>query len=108
VSTALVPLGTKGVRNVLAAMKMIAAPAETPAAQRRFTQIHLVHADRGGGLRMAVDLRDEVKKGDAIADVVDVFGETVQTLRAPVDGFVLRAMRLGSVSTGAEVVWIAR
>jgi predicted deacylase len=108
VSTDLVPLGVRGIRSVLASMKMLEAAPSEPVRQRRFTEIHLVHADRGGGLRMAVDLRAEMKKGDAIAEIVDVFGEVTQTLRAPVDGFVLRAMRLGSVSTGAEVAWIAR
>ena len=107
VSHDLVPVGVRGIRNVLAEMKMIAATVE-PVEQRRFTQIHLVHSDRGGGLRMNVDVHDEVKQGATIAEVVDVFGETVETLRAPVDGFILRAMRLGSVSTGAEIVWIAR
>jgi uncharacterized protein len=107
VSTQLVPLGVRGVRNVMTELGMLAGTYE-PVTQRRFTQIHLVHADRGGGLRMAVDLRDEVKVGAKIAEIVDVFGEVVQTLTAPVDGFILRAMRLGSVATGAEIVWIAR
>ena len=107
VSTDLVPLGVRGVRNVLAAMGVLPRTAADAPPQRRFGRITLVHAERGGGLRMAVDLRAEVKRGDAIAEVVDVFGETVERLVAPVDGFILRAMRLGSVSTGAEVAWIA-
>jgi hypothetical protein len=38
---------------------------------------------------------------------VDVFGQTVEQIASPVAGFVLRVMRLASVSTGAEVVWLA-
>lgn len=108
VSTALVPLGVRGVRNVLSAMGMRAAAAEPAGPQRRFSEIHLVHAERGGGLRLAVDLRAEVKRGDTLGEIVDVFGAVTETLRAPVDGFVLRAMRLGSVATGGEIAWIAR
>jgi predicted deacylase len=106
VSTDLVPIGVRGIRNVLVEMKMIEGTIDR-VAQRRFTKIHLVHADHGGGLRMAVNVRDEVKQGAEIAHVIDVFGDAVETLRAPADGFVLRAMRLGSIATGAEVAWIA-
>lgn len=108
VSTAVVPLGVRGVRNVLSAMGMLAAPVAPSGPQRRFWEIHLVHAERGGGLRLAVDLGAEVKLGDTLGEIVDVFGAVTETLRAPVDGFVLRAMRLGSVATGGEIVWIAR
>lgn len=108
VSQNVVPLGVRGVHNVLVAMGMSGRGPAPTGPQRTFTEIHLVHAERGGGLRMSVDLRDEVKQGDTLAEIVDVFGQTVETLRAPVDGFVLRAMRLGSLATGAEVAWIAR
>ena len=58
-------------------------------------------------LRMAVDLGHDVAAGQEIAQVIDVFGQTVERITAPVAGFVLRVMRLGSIATGAEVVWIA-
>jgi predicted deacylase len=77
-----------------------------PQPARRFTTITLVHANRGGGLRLTVDLGNEVSTGQEIGEVVDVFGERVERLEASRDGFILRAMRYGSVSTGAEVVWI--
>ena len=108
VSQSVVPIGVRGVHNVLAAMGMSGRNPEPTGPQRTFSEIHLVHADHGGGLRMSVDLRDEVKRGQTLAEIVDVFGQTVETLRAPVDGFVLRAMRLGSLATGAEVAWIGR
>lgn len=108
VSQDVVPIGVRGVHNVLAAMGVSTRKPEPTGPQRTFTEIHLVHAEHGGGLRMSVDLRDEVKKGDTLAEVVDVFGQIVETLHAPVDGFLLRAMRLGSLATGAEVAWIAR
>ena len=55
----------------------------------------------------SVDLGSEVTAGQEIGEVVDVFGERVESLEAPLDGFILRVMRLGSISTGAEVVWVA-
>lgn len=108
VSGDVVPTGVQGIRNVLAHLKMLDEEPVRPEAQRSFSEIHLVHASRGGGLRMSVDLGDEVTEGQQIAEVVDVFGRQVETLTAPVDGFVLRAMRLGSISTGAEIAWVCR
>ena len=107
VSTTFVPLGVEGVRNALRALEMLDGDPPEPVGQRRFTQFSIVHAERGGGLRLDVDLGDEVTSGQEIGEVVDVFGERVETLIAPRDGFILRAMRLGSISTGAEVVWVA-
>ncbi len=102
-----VPLGAQGIRNVMIDMGMLdEAPVVTGPA-RRFSTITLVHAERGGGLRLSVDLGDEVTSGQPIGEVVDVFGETVERIEAATDGFILRAMRYGSIATGAEVVWIA-
>jgi uncharacterized protein len=106
VSTEFVPTGVAGVRNVLIAMGMLAGQPTTPPAQREFHHFAVVHATRGGGLRLDVALGDEVTTGQRLGEVVDVFGEPIEVLTSPKDGFVLRVMRLGSVATGAEVVWV--
>jgi len=106
VSQNVVPLGVRGVHNVLRALKMEEGEPEVPKEQRVFRSIALSHADHGGGLRMKVDLGDEVTKGQEIAEVVDVFGDSIERITSPATGFVLRAMRFGSISTGAEVAWI--
>lgn len=107
VSREVVPLGVRGVHNVMRILGIEEGGPETPQKQRDFRKITLVHAEHGGGLRMKVDLHDEVRAGQEIAEIVDVFGRTVERATAPTDGFILRTMRLGSVATGAELVWIA-
>lgn len=107
VSHKVVPLGIRGVHNVLRALKMEEGEPEVPKEQRVFRNITLSHAEHGGGLRMKVDLGDEVSRGQDIAEVVDVFGDTIERISSPAAGFVLRVMRFGSISTGAEVAWIA-
>lgn len=107
VSTEYVSTGVAGIRNVLITMGMLSGePTLPPADQRRFDHFAVVHATSGGGLRLNVALRDEVTAGQQVAEIVDVFGQPVEQLVAPVNGFVLRVMRLGSVATGAEVVWV--
>ena len=107
VSREYLPLGVQGIRNVMISMGMLDEAPVVPASQRRFEKITLVHANRGGGLRLAVGLGDEVAAGQPVGEIVDVFGRTIERLEAPTDGFILRVMRLGSLATGAEVVWIA-
>ncbi|HYI66412.1 MAG TPA: succinylglutamate desuccinylase/aspartoacylase family protein [Candidatus Limnocylindrales bacterium] len=101
------PSGVQGIRNVMIAMGMLDEEPVVGEPARRFSAIKLVHANRGGGLRLVVDLGSEVVAGQEIGEVVDVFGERIERLEAPVDGFILRAMRYGSISSGAEVVWVA-
>ncbi|HEX5040905.1 MAG TPA: succinylglutamate desuccinylase/aspartoacylase family protein [Candidatus Limnocylindria bacterium] len=102
-----VPDGVRGVSNVMRAMGMLAGEPEDRGPARRFSKITLVHAEHGGGLHLDVDLGDDVTAGQEIGEIVDVFGDRVERIEASADGFILRAMRLGSVSTGAEIVWIA-
>ena len=93
--------------NVLRHLGIEEGRPEAVPDQRSFDTISLVHSEHGGGLRRRVELEAEVRKGEPIADVVDVFGETVETIEANADGFILRQMRLGAIATGAEVAWIA-
>jgi predicted deacylase len=107
VSTQYVPIGVRGVRNALRVVGSLDGDPEPVPEPRRFTTFAIVHGNRGGGLRLSVDIGTEVAAGQPIGEIVDVFGTRVEELISPVDGFILRAMRLGSVATGAEVVWVA-
>ena len=106
VSRHLVALGVRGVHNVMRTFGLEDGDPEQPGPQRAFHTVTLVHADRGGGLRLTVDLGDEVTAGQQLGDIVDVFGDTTTEISAPVAGFILRIMRFGSIATGAEVAWI--
>ena len=100
-------MGVRGVHNVLRHLEMEDGEPEVPETRRVFRTITLIHATEGGGLRWLADLGDEVAAQQQIAEVCDVFGQPVEALVAPVDGFILRKMLFGSIATGAEVAWIA-
>ena len=102
-----VPLGVAGLQRVMAELGMIDEGPRAAATQRRFSQIRLLHATRGGGLRSEVAVGMDVSNGQLLGRVVDVFGEPVEEFHAPADGFVLRLMLWGTVASGAEVYWIA-
>lgn len=102
-----VDFGARGVLNVMSALGMLppAAPREQPP--RKFGNFDVVHANRGGMLQLHTALHAEVKTGDLLAEILDLFGETVEELRSPSDGFVLRTMLFASVASGAEIIWVA-
>jgi predicted deacylase len=95
------------VSNVLRYLGIEDGEPSGPQEQRDFRTITLAHADHGGGLRWLVDLCDDVRAGQPMAEIVDVFGDRVETIEAPTDGFVLRKMLFGAVGTGAEIAWLA-
>jgi uncharacterized protein len=107
VSWSLVPGAVRALHNALRVMGMEEGEPEIPAPPRALRSVRLVHTSRGGGLRLRVDLCQDVAQGEVLAEVVDVFGQPVEELRAPVAGVVMRVMRLASVATGAEAVWLA-
>jgi predicted deacylase len=107
VSAHLVPMGVRGIHNVMRVLGMEDGAPELDGPPRRFSTITVVHASRGGGLRLSVEIGADVRAGQPIGEIVDVFGEVVERVAAPVDAFVLRVMRLASISTGAEVAWLA-
>jgi uncharacterized protein len=107
VTAAYVPLGVRGVANVLHALGILDGEPDPVPDQRAFRTISLVHADHGGGLRWRVGLGHDVRAGQPIAEIVDVFGDPVEVVESPADGFLLRQMLLGAVATGAELAWVA-
>jgi predicted deacylase len=108
VTKAFLPIGTRGVHNVLRHLGIERGEVEAPVEpQRTFRTITLVHANSGGALSWRVDLEDDVIAGQPIAEISDLFGQPVETLSSPVNGFLLRKMLYGSVATGGEVAWIA-
>ncbi|HEX5040915.1 MAG TPA: succinylglutamate desuccinylase/aspartoacylase family protein [Candidatus Limnocylindria bacterium] len=107
VTKSFLPIGTRGVHNVLRHLGMEQGEVEAPSDQRAFRTITLVHAMAGGPLSWLVELEDEVTAGQPIAEISDLFGQSVEKLASPVDGFILRKMLHGSVATGGEVAWIA-
>ncbi|GAA0315373.1 deacylase [Oceanobacillus oncorhynchi subsp. incaldanensis] len=59
-----------------------------------------VHSPSSGILQSKVKVGDEVSKGERLGEIVDVFGKHMAEVKAPVDGIVLIARTIPSVSLG--------
>jgi len=96
--------GAQCVRNVLVGLGMIRGQRRVPATNYVMREFLGIRARRAGLLYTVATLGSPVKKGDLLARVVDIFGDTVETVVAPEAGVFVRATTLSTVSTGERVV----
>ncbi len=108
VSSEYVPMAVRGVRRLLQVMGNLSGePEKLKEPQRVFNRVTFVQPNHGGAIRFAVKLGEDVKKGQLICQILDVFGDVVEDVVSPVDGFVMRLFMLDSSATGVEAAWIA-
>lgn len=89
----------EGVMNVLRHMRILGGEPKrrTPRVSRRRLKILAL---QGGAWHPSVELDAEVKKGAVLGRVTDVFGEVIQTARAPEAGVVAMTRCFYSVQKG--------
>ncbi len=92
--------------NMLRELGMLAGKPVATKEPRKFSTIGLVHTDEAGLLHPKVTLGQEVRKGQLLGEVVDVFTHKAHPVAAPSDGVVLRVMLNSPVMSGAEVFWV--
>ena len=100
-------VGTRGVRNVLADLGMVAGKPEKPLYQVTVRKTMWVRAELGGLLRFHVSPGDLIERGAPIATNISVFGDARSVLTAPVDGIVLGMLTLPAVKPGEPVCHLA-
>jgi predicted deacylase len=79
-----------GVRNVLRHLEMLPGPvAPPPGNQRTVGSFVWLRCERAGWWDAAVRSGDEVREGELLGTVRDLWGEVHEEIRAPRDGVVL-------------------
>jgi hypothetical protein len=100
---AMIEEGARCVRNALIGLGMITGDRRVPAVDYVMREFLGIRAKRGGLLHTDAKLGAVVKQGDLLARVVDIFGDTVETVLAPQPGVFVRSTTLSTVSTGERV-----
>jgi predicted deacylase len=98
-----VATGTRCVLNLLRSLNMIEGtlvPAKKVYLMRDFLGIR---AEKGGLLVPIAALGDEVKKGQPLCRVINIYGDELQLVAAPEEGVFVRTTTMGSVSQGERV-----
>jgi len=104
--------GVRGTLNVMRHLNMLDGPVEPqtgiPVIPGRLSRIELT-ANRGGLVHTVKDAGEAVTKGEVIAQVRDLWGDVVEEVRAPIDGWILAWPLLGNqaVATGDILAFIA-
>jgi predicted deacylase len=94
-------IATRGIRNVMRAMGMLAGPPEGPLpARHRVVDIDYLKSNAGGLFTAAVGLGAEVKAGGVLGEVMDIFGNTVDQPTAPRAGVICGLRTSPRVQTG--------
>jgi predicted deacylase len=80
----------RGVRNTLRQLEMLPGAVEQPpAGQRTVGSFVWLRCERAGWWDAAVASGDEVREGDVLGTVRDLWGDVHKEIRAPRDGVVL-------------------
>jgi predicted deacylase len=106
ISWDVVERGVEGGVNMLREIEILAGKVVNPKEQRKFSTIGMVISEHAGLFHPKVRLGEEVRKGQRLAEVVDVYTHQSHTVTAPNDGVVLRLMLTSPVMVGAELVWV--
>lgn len=96
-----------GIKNVMKYLGMI----KGKAVRYEYTvnpEVYKFTAEKGGIFRLKVKLGDMVPAGDVAAEVVDLFGRQIQTVRAPADSQVAITRVFYAVNPGEPLVWLYR
>jgi len=96
----------QGLRNMLTWRGLLNGPPPPRSRAQARCPTELT-APAGGLLRTGRAVGDEVATGDPLGRIVDAFGETLTTLRAPHPGQVWALRTFGAVAEGDLTAWIA-
>jgi hypothetical protein len=96
--------GARCVLNVMRHLGMLAATPEPQVPSVRMSAFLGLRASRGGLLTTDVALGVRVKTGATLARIHDVYGDLVETITAPRDGYFVRSTTFAAVASGERVV----
>jgi predicted deacylase len=104
----MVARGVRGVRNVMAALRMLAVPPREPRFQVVVKVSEWVRAPRGGIADVRVRPGEIVYAGQPIASITNPFGREVSSVLSPLTGLVLGITTVPMVNPGDAVCHVAK
>jgi len=98
----------RGITNVMRYLGMVAGDPVVPAGQQLGTDQFVVHARRGGLVRLSATIGQTIAAGETLGEIWDVFGDVVETIMAPARGLVRLVWTRKVVNSGDAVLkcWV--
>ncbi len=100
VEPGIVASATRGIKNMLRALKMLDGPAESPAYQLVIEKSTWIRAEHGGFMQFHIKPGDILDKDQPLATNTTLLGNEQSTLRAPFDAVVIGMTSLPAISPG--------
>ena len=88
-----------GVVNLMRTFKLLREPPK-PTNPRILGDRVIVRANNGGFLHRKVKTGTSVSKGEILGEIVSIYGDTMATLTAPIEGVILMAYPSPAVNAG--------
>jgi hypothetical protein len=95
--------GASCILNAMRHLGMIDTPPELPQQTHLIRNFLGLRAGRGGLLVTMPPLGGTVCAGEVVCQIADVFGDCLETITAPQDGFLVRTTTMATVSQGERV-----
>lgn len=108
VEPTVVDCAVRGVRNVLAELRMLETAPEKPDAQVVIQKTKWLRAERGGFLQFHAGPGAIVRKGEAVATNTSLLGQEQNVVMAPFDGILIGMTTLPAVSPGEPICHIGK
>lgn len=94
---------TNALRNILREMGVLPGEPDVPKPAKYVAHGNWLRAKEGGMFRRAVQLLQEVSKGELIGTITDLHGDRIEEIIAPTDGIVIGIRTLAIVNSGEYV-----
>jgi predicted deacylase len=98
---------TIALRNILRLSGVLTGDPEGMTLPRSVVRGNWLRATEGGMLRLAASLLQEVRQGELICTITDLFGEVVEEVRAPVSGVLIGMRTLAMINSGEFIANVA-
>jgi predicted deacylase len=108
VEPSIVESATRGIRNVLRNLRMLAGPENHPDYQVVIKKAKWIRATRGGFLRFHIKPGDILEKGQPLATNTTLLGDERSVLHAPFDSVVIGMTSLPAISPGEPVCHLGK
>lgn len=96
-----------GIINIMKHIGMVEGTPRKVAEQKLVTRNEWMKTTTGGLMHLKKKPGDYVAKGDAIAEITNLMGELVETVKSTIDGTILFMYTYAAVSAGDNVCMVA-
>lgn len=89
----------EGVLNLMRTFDLLKEPPK-PTSPKMLGERFIIRSNKGGFLHRKAKSGDMVAKDQALAEIVDVYGDSIETVRAPTSGVILMGFPSPAVNSG--------